>query len=208
MDLEAEDDDEVVPVPKPTTKAVPDDNDDGSVPASKLDDRVFDLVEMIFSKKMMANAVASMNYDVKKNPLGKLSKKTIQKGYRVLNDIGDILKSAPGGSSKSPKVMDLTNQFYTYIPHNVGKARLPFIDNTTILKEKIELLDTLNEIDVALKKQAEADAVHTGPKMHPVDRQYETLNIDITPLEKTHPMWAVIEKFVASRRRLLFCLLT
>jgi len=113
---------------------------DGSDILSTLDPRVQDLVQMIFDKKMMANTVAAMNYDIKKQPLGKLASKTIKVAFKILKEIEDILKVAPGNKSSSAKVVDLTNRFYTYIPHNVGMQRLPYIDNLDILKEKLQLL--------------------------------------------------------------------
>ena len=88
----------------------------------------------------MNNTVMAMNYDVKKMPLGKLSKKTIKSAFSVLKEIEDILKASPGGKCNSPKIVDLSNRFYTLIPHSVGMQRLPYIDNLDILKEKLQLL--------------------------------------------------------------------
>jgi hypothetical protein len=150
---------------------------------------------MIFDKKMMANTVASMNYDVAKNPLGKLSKTTIKKGYAVLKEIADVLQAQPG-KKNNPKIMDLSNRFYTYVPHSAGMARLPPIDSETLLKEKLALLETLLDVEIAekLKKVEEANTADEG--MHPLDRKYKSLGIQLAPVERSEEIFSVLEKFV------------
>jgi hypothetical protein len=39
--------------------------------------------------------------------------------------------------------------FYTNIPQNYGMRKLPMIDSLSIVKEKLELLNVLREIDMA-----------------------------------------------------------
>jgi hypothetical protein len=41
--------------------------------------------------------------DIKKMPLGKLTKSHIQEGYKVLRELGDALESAAGDDSKARK---------------------------------------------------------------------------------------------------------
>ena len=48
-----------------------------SVPASKLDKAVQDLIDLIFDTKMMEATVVAMEYDVRKNPLGKLTESQV-----------------------------------------------------------------------------------------------------------------------------------
>jgi poly [ADP-ribose] polymerase len=55
--------------------------------ASKHDDSVQNLINFIFDQKLMEESVVSMNYDIKKLPLGELSKETILKGYQILSQI-------------------------------------------------------------------------------------------------------------------------
>jgi poly [ADP-ribose] polymerase 2/3/4 len=51
------------------------------VAPSKLDANVQSFVELIFNKKLMEDSVIKIGYDVKKMPLGQLSKETVLKGY-------------------------------------------------------------------------------------------------------------------------------
>lgn len=39
--------------------------------------------------------------------------------------------------------------FYTNIPQNYGMRKLPMIDSLSVVKEKLELLNVLREIDMA-----------------------------------------------------------
>jgi poly [ADP-ribose] polymerase len=45
------------------------------------------VIEFIFNKKLMEDSVIKVGYDVKKLPLGELSKETVLKGYSVLREI-------------------------------------------------------------------------------------------------------------------------
>ena len=48
---------------------------------SKLQGNVQDFVKLIFNTKMMEQSVVNIGYDVKKMPLGELSKETVLRGY-------------------------------------------------------------------------------------------------------------------------------
>lgn len=61
--------------------------------------------------------------DVKKMPLGNLSKTQVQKGYDVLEELRTAI-----ASHNSSEVATLTSRFYTVIPHNFGRSRPPLID--------------------------------------------------------------------------------
>jgi poly [ADP-ribose] polymerase len=65
----------------------------------------------------------SCNIDVKKMPLGKISKAELQRGMEVLEKIEKVLKSG-----KTTGLTELTNEFYTRIPHDFGRQRPPVIN--------------------------------------------------------------------------------
>ena len=58
-----------------------------SLPVSKLDENVAELIKMIFNKKMMEESVVKIGYDVKRLPLGELSSETVLEGYKILRNI-------------------------------------------------------------------------------------------------------------------------
>lgn len=75
--------------------------------------------------------------DVKKMPLGKLSKQQIAKGFEALEAIEKALQkpSQPYG-----QLEELSSHFYTVIPHNFGRARPPSINTQEVLQAKKDML--------------------------------------------------------------------
>jgi poly [ADP-ribose] polymerase len=106
-------------------------------PKSKLDGSQQALVSMIFDMDLIEKSVIEVGYDPKRLPLGQLSKDTVKEGYKYLREIEKILKGKGKGDLK-----ELTNMFYTYIPHNFGfKNMANFVINTIEkLKEKLDLI--------------------------------------------------------------------
>ena len=73
--------------------------------------------------------------DVKKMPLGKLSRAQIAKGFDVLVDLENAIKV------KKPKDLDkLTSQFYTLIPHAFGRQRPPILNSDEMIRKKKDML--------------------------------------------------------------------
>lgn len=85
--------------------------------------------------------MADLNYDVDKLPLGKLSKGTITRGYQALKDLS-VLMNDPSlaqsqyGTSYNEAVEQLSNGYFSTIPHNFGRSgRLPVIQDQARLNK-------------------------------------------------------------------------
>ena len=171
---------------------------------SKLDKRVQDFVSQIADIKMMEHHMREIGFDPAKMPLGKLKKSSVMQGYKVLQELSTLIvgggaisgggSSSGGGASSngggvvaggSARVLELSNQFYSIIPHTSDGSRgtrtvLPSINTPTLLKEKIEMVEALGEIELASRvidtKQAAFD-------MHPIDARYNQLHINLTPID-------------------------
>ena len=65
---------------------------------SKLDSNVQDFIKLIFNSELMESAVARNGYDVKKLPLGELSKETIEQGYKILSEIEKVINKQSKGN--------------------------------------------------------------------------------------------------------------
>lgn len=65
---------------------------------------------------MMNKQIGDLGYDTQKMPVGKLSAKAIDDGYEVLNRISEAIKK----KASSSKLLDLSSEFYSLIPHNFG----------------------------------------------------------------------------------------
>ena len=79
-----------------------------------------------------------IGFDVKKNPLGKIKKSQILKAYKILKDITKII-DGDDVSDTEADIGDLTNRFYTLLPHDFGMSRPPMIDTKVKVSKKIEL---------------------------------------------------------------------
>lgn len=75
--------------------------------------------------------------DVKKMPLGKLSKQQIARGFEALEALEVALK-APTDGGRS--LEELSSHFYTVIPHNFGRNRPPPINSSELLQAKKDML--------------------------------------------------------------------
>lgn len=164
-----------------------------SAPVKKpcsLDAKVQSLLELICDIKAMEECVLEMKFDTRKAPLGKLTTEQIRAGYAALKKIEECLKKK--GSNKD--LLDACNQFYTRIPHDFGLRPPPIIRSEEELKEKIELLEALSDIQIAVKMvQSSGDS-----EEHPLDQQYKSLHCGLQPLDPTGNEYQIIEKYLQS----------
>ena len=113
---------------------------------SKLAKPIQELVSTIFDIESMKKALVEFEIDLTKMPLGKLSKKQIETAYTILTEAQDMIKNEDGTDTK---FLDASNRFFTLIPHDFGMKKPPILNNPDIVKNKIEMLDNLSEIEVA-----------------------------------------------------------
>lgn len=150
------------------------------VPESKLDPKVKGLVELICSKQMLKQTMTDMQVDTDRFPLGQLSRGQISKGYAILSKLHDALVA-----KDTAAVGQYTSEFYTLIPHDLGFGALPLIDTLAKLKQKVGLLDTLGQIEVANRTMR--DSLKLKLNQNPTDIHYSMLKSSITPIEP--PPW-------------------
>jgi hypothetical protein len=149
------------------------------------------LVQLIFDKTMMAKQLKSMDVDLKKMPLGKISKRQILQGYRVLSDI----EAALGAASVSRGTLaDLTTRFYTLVPHDFGETAPPLIESSETVAKKQKLLEALMDISIATDMSETADAA-----ADPVVAQYRGLNCGLTPLDAKSKTFKLISSYMSNQ---------
>ncbi|KAL8276557.1 hypothetical protein RQP46_011047 [Phenoliferia psychrophenolica] len=100
---------------------------------------------MIFNVRMMSQTMKAFGYDDVKLPLGKLSADTMNKGYVSLRAIAQLLADDTGSQADFAQ---LTNRYYSYVPHAYGMTRLPLIDTHAALKREIDLMEALGELKI------------------------------------------------------------
>lgn len=170
-----------------------------------LDRPTQNLVALLFDVKAMTAALKEMEIDTEKMPLGRLSKNTIMEGYRALQDAEKILNDPKftdvDDAAWRPRIVSVTNRFFNFIPHVVPLGqKLPLLSTAEVIKTKIDLLDSLQQLEVASKlvssngSQTDADS---APKIeHPLDASYMKLKTQIRALDKQSEDFKRLETYV------------
>ncbi|XP_060095964.1 protein mono-ADP-ribosyltransferase PARP3 [Heteronotia binoei] len=159
-----------------------------------------ELVSLIFSNDMFKEAMQTMNLDVKKMPLGKLSKQQIAKGFEALEAIETAMKKQP----PSQKVLEkLSSSFYTIIPHNFGRARPPSITTQEVIQAKKDMLLVLADIELAQSLQAQKkkddekeEEMKVEEVPHPLDKDYGLLKCELTLVDPSSEDYELIVTYV------------
>eukprot|EP01102_Stenamoeba_stenopodia_P015090 TRINITY_DN5107_c0_g1_i1.p1 TRINITY_DN5107_c0_g1~~TRINITY_DN5107_c0_g1_i1.p1 ORF type:complete len:682 (-),score=251.83 TRINITY_DN5107_c0_g1_i1:117-2162(-) len=157
---------------------------------SKLDKPLQELIQLIYNLSMMEHTLIEMDYDIKKCPLGKLKKAHIEKGYAVLKKI-EAFMAGRGGNEN---LVELSNQFYSLIPHNFGFSKPPVINSEKSLKSKLLMLETLGDIEIAtnILKNAEDESL----KENIVDSNYKALKTQLTTMDKETKEYNIIHDYL------------
>lgn len=71
---------------------------------------------------------------MEKMPLGKISRKQLLEAYSVLSDSFNLQEKEKDERKLNRMIADVTNRFYTLIPHNFGTQMPPLLDNDELLK--------------------------------------------------------------------------
>ncbi|KAI0171974.1 PARP-domain-containing protein [Hypoxylon sp. FL1284] len=160
--------------------------DDVKEPESMLPKPVQELMQLIFNQQFFAATMADLNYDATKLPLGKLSKSIVTRGFQALKDLSALLdnpslSTSQYGTNLPAALEQLSNLYFTLIPHSFGRNNPPVIRDLTLLKREIELLESLGGMkDASLVMKTEE------MEMNMLDRQFRGLGMqEMTPLSKT-----------------------
>lgn len=167
-------------------------------PPCTLHPAVQDLIKVIFNQQYVADTMASMNYDSKKMPLGKLSKATILRGFQTLQYLAACIDASLAGQD-ADSVEELSNLFYSLIPHNFGRNRPPIINNLNVVKTEIKLLETLIDLkEAADLMKPQIDELN---RVHPLDRHFLGLGMEeMTPLDPSTEEFQRLETYLQDTR--------
>ncbi|XP_066207360.1 protein mono-ADP-ribosyltransferase PARP3 isoform X1 [Saccopteryx leptura] len=160
-----------------------------------LDPATQKLITNIFSKDMFRDAMALMNLDVKKMPLGKLSKQQIARGFEALEALEAALR-APAEGDRDRSLEELSSHFYTVIPHNFRRHRPPPIDSLELLQAKKDMLLVLADIELAQTLQAAPEEQKVEEVPHPLDRNYQLLRCQLQLLDPETPEYKMIHTYL------------
>lgn len=154
--------------------------------ASKLHKSVQDIIRLIFDVNQMNKLMMEFELDTEKMPLGKLSKKQIQEAFKVLSELQEMVEKG----ATEPKIIEATNRFYTLIPHSFGVDQVPILRDKEIIKEKLDMLDSLLEMEIAYSLMQSSGGEHT------VDSYYKQLRTEIDVLDKNSDEFTIISEYL------------
>jgi poly [ADP-ribose] polymerase len=169
-------------------------------PECTLEPAVKSLMELIFNQQYFEATMASLNYDSAKLPLGKLSKATITRGYQALKELSNLLDdptlaTTEYNTSVPEATEQLSNSYYSTIPHAFGRNRPPVISTNEQLKKEIELMESLTDLkdaDLIMKKDRKNDE-----EIHQLDSRFKALGMqEMTPLEPSTEEFASISDYL------------
>ncbi len=164
----------------------------GTAP-SKLHPSMESFMSLIFDHDVFRGAMASFDIDVKKMPLGQITKSQVQKGYQVLEELETAISS-----KKTKPINDLSSRFYTLIPHAFGRHVPPPINTIELVQKKFDMLNVLNDIEIALgmqKKASESDKEETLLP-NPADEHYKTLKADLEWVDPKSPEFDFMKNYM------------
>ncbi|KAJ3056683.1 Poly [ADP-ribose] polymerase 2 [Rhizophlyctis rosea] len=161
------------------------------IPDSKLAKPVQELVKLIFNLDMMTKQMVEIGYDANKMPLGKLSKANMKKGYDVLKSIADLINGV--SSNKNRELQDLSSKFYTIIPHEFGRNVPPTINSPQMVKQKLEMIEALGDIDIATTLMKD---VKQNLDKNPIDVEYGSLKCELEPVDRKAEKFDLVERYM------------
>ncbi|KLJ05624.1 hypothetical protein EMPG_09333 [Blastomyces silverae] len=170
------------------------------MPECTLSRPVQEFVGLIFNQRHMLSTMASMSYDANKLPLGKLSKRILMAGFEVLKNLSELVTNPSlavqnYGQSYGQITEDLSNQYFTLIPHVFGRRRPPVIGTLDLIKREVDLLETLTDMEIANEILKDAKTSETG--LHPLDVQFSGLGLDeMTPLESATTEYKELDDYL------------
>ncbi|XP_037073152.1 poly [ADP-ribose] polymerase 1-like [Pollicipes pollicipes] len=163
---------------------------------STLDKAVQELICTIFDVKNMKQAMVEFDIDMEKMPLGKLSKSQMQKAFTILTEAQTLVETDGDVPGKAARLLDCSNRFFTLIPHDFGMKKPPLLDNLKIIQDKVDMVSSLMEIELAFNilKSADADAAQT--EEDPLDVHYRKLKANIDVLDRESEQFRLLECYI------------
>uniref|UniRef100_A0A2P2KV49 Poly [ADP-ribose] polymerase n=1 Tax=Rhizophora mucronata TaxID=61149 RepID=A0A2P2KV49_RHIMU len=155
---------------------------------SKLASPLLELMKMLFNVETYKAAMMEFEINMLEMPLGKLSKRNIQKGFEALTEIQNLFNSnAHELSVKESLIIDASNRFFTLIP----SIHPHVIRDDDDFKSKVKMLEALQDIEIASRLVGFDSDIEES-----LDDKYKKLHCDITPLPHDSEDYQLIKKFL------------
>lgn len=150
---------------------------------SQLNEGVLNTMTFLFDETIMRDTLISFNIDLHLMPLGKVTQLEIAGAFYVLARLKILLSRRKTKAQRLDRellILELSNQFYSYIPHAFDIRRPEKIDTLALHEAKCEMLYNLKKVQFAYGLAHSA----AGHLENPYDECYRKLNTILQPLEK------------------------
>lgn len=156
---------------------------------SKLAPQVEGLMKMLFNVETYRAAMLEFQIDMTEMPLGKLSKKNIQKGFEALTEIQNLLNNNNGlePTIRESLIVDASNRFFTLIP----SIHPHIIKSEDDFNAKVKMLDALQDIEIA-SSLVDFD----GENDDTLDDKYLKLQCELTPLPHDSEDFQMVKNYL------------
>jgi poly [ADP-ribose] polymerase len=125
-------------------------------------------------------------------PLGILTVGQIEKGEKILEELYDLFQKKE--ASNRAEMERLSGEFYTTIPHRIGRSRAAVatavIDSLESFEQKQETLQLMKDM---LQVNGEGGNVLFNAR---VDQEYEALRCHLEPVGRDNPKYGELEDYV------------
>nr|XP_027095295.1 poly [ADP-ribose] polymerase 1-like isoform X1 [Coffea arabica] len=157
---------------------------------SRLPPALVELMMMLFNVETYRSAMMEFEINMSEMPLGKLSKRNIQKGFGALTEIQNLLSStAHDPARRESLIIAASNRFFTMIP----SIHPHVIRDEDDFKSKVKMLEALQDIEIASRLVG-----FGGDDGDSLDDKYKKLRCDISPLPHDSEDYLLIEKYLHS----------
>ncbi|XP_020591217.1 poly [ADP-ribose] polymerase 1 [Phalaenopsis equestris] len=156
---------------------------------SNLDPQLQGLMKMLFNVETYRAAMLEFQIDMTEMPLGKLSKKNIQKGFEALTEIQNLLNNSNRHEPavRESLIVDASNRFFTLIP----SIHPHVIRDEDEFKAKVKMLEALQDIEIASR------LVGFGEENdETLDEKYMKLQCEISPLPHDSEDFQMVKNYL------------
>ena len=151
-----------------------------------LEPRLRSLIEQLWDANTLIDVMKDQDVDLEQMPLGKLSKRAIERGHNILDKVRAIMdanKTETALGTANPTVLKakLTaacTEFFSVIPSPTPRLMTTHAE----LQKRVDMLNVLS--DLALQQSLAKKA--KGLK-HPLDEKYDTMNCELRALDRSDP---------------------
>ena len=125
-------------------------------------------------------------------PLGILTLGQIEKGEDILQELYSVFKKR-NSAKKRTQLEDLSSEFYTVVPHRIGRSRAAVAEAVINSMEDFQTKqDTLQLMKDMLEVNGDANVLFDSQ----IDDEYKALQTKIVPIEKGTPAYEELEDYI------------